>query len=209
MNTEKLDSILEIAPEATKPAVAEKTAIEMAAEIISADVIDTTLLIPAGPKASNTMVISTPPAEIAVTPDPHNADLKTDVDFAREQMKDLIEQGRLGVQGAMELAEAGDSPRAYEVVATMITAVIQANKELVHLHKTKLDATRESPATSGRSPDGNIINIDKAVFIGKTDQLLREIKAARKAAAEVANAEQCSSDAQPQALETTNGVEKS
>lgn len=208
MNTEKLDSILEVAPEATKPAMAEKTAIEAASEVISADFIDASLLIPAGPShASNTETIDAKPAEIVKT-DPHNDDLKSDVDFARDQMKDLIEQGRLGVQGAMELAEAGDSPRAYEVVATMITAVIQANKELVHLHKIKKDATREAP-TSGGSTPGTGIAGGASVFIGKTDQLLREIKAARKAAAlELANAEKCSSDAQTTSTEVTD-VEKS
>lgn len=197
---EKLDSILGVAPEATK------TAIEEASDILNAEVIEAA-------DASNTALITASPAEISVIPEAkpkpktalehHNEDLSEDVTYARSQIKDLIDQGRLAVNGALELAEAGDSPRAYEVVATMITAVVQANKELVQIHKTKKDATRETVMGGSSSGVGNTVNIDKAVFIGNSNNLLREIKAARIAAAEALK--ECSSDAQPQALESTDG----
>ena len=66
-------------------------------------------------------------------------------------------------KSAILLAQSGDSPRAYEVVATMLTAIVNANKELVNLHKIKQDA---APHGAG-AVDGGGVNIEKAVFVGR------------------------------------------
>ncbi len=214
MTLGKLDSILEVAPEATAA-----HAVEVAASILNAEAI-------AASDASNTASITASPAantSITLTAsekpqDPHNTDLKSDTDFARENIKDVIEQGRLALNGIIELAEAGDTPRAYEVVATVLSAIVSANRELINIHKVKKDATRET-VTNGVSSASGAINIGTAVFNGNTNDLLREIKAVRKQAeaaakeealknatpVDIIDAEVCSSDAQPLALENDNG----
>lgn len=106
--------------------------------------------------------------------------LETDFEFARDKMRDLIKKGQEAVDSAIMLAQSGDSPRAYEVVGGMITAIIQANKELINIHKTRKDteATDTSrPATGG---GGSQVSIDKAVFVGRASDLLREIRALAK-----------------------------
>jgi hypothetical protein len=79
-------------------------------------------------------------------------------------------------KSAILLAQSGDSPRAYEVVATMLTAIVNANKELVNLHKIKQDA---APQGSGAG-DGGGVNIEKAVFVGRAADLLRELRTLQK-----------------------------
>ena len=103
--------------------------------------------------------------------------LENDVEFAREKMRDLIGKGREAIDSASLLAQSGDSPRAYEVVGSMLTSVIQANKELMNIHKIRQDTVEQSqvgsPSVDG---SGTTINVDRAVFVGKASDLLREIR---------------------------------
>ena len=47
--------------------------------------------------------------------------------------------------------------------ATMLTAIVNANKELVNLHKIKQDAAPHGSSAA----DGGGVNIEKAVFVGR------------------------------------------
>lgn len=91
-----------------------------------------------------------------------------DFEFARRNMKELIEKGNLAVDDIIEVAKATDHPRAFEVAATMITSVAAMNKDLMELRKKKQDLT------GGKKSQP--INVDKAVFIGSTTDLIRLIK---------------------------------
>jgi len=55
----------------------------------------------------------------------------------------VIDDGRSALNGILELATAGDEPRAYEVVAEVMTAVIAASKELIVLHKTRKETLKQ------------------------------------------------------------------
>ena len=115
---------------------------------------------------------------VTVRSTPVDEKLDTDFEFARDKMRDLIKKGQEAVDSAIMLAQSGDSPRAYEVVGGMITAIIQANKELIQIHKTKRDTqdTGNAPLLP-REGSGSGVNIERAVFIGKASDLLREIRA--------------------------------
>lgn len=120
------------------------------------------------------------PAVVTATPLPADT-LDNDFEFAREKMRDLIGKGQHAIDSAILLAESGDNPRAYEVVGGMITAIVQANKELVNIHKTRKETTAVTPNASTLPTDGGgTVNIDKAVFVGRASDLLREIKALTK-----------------------------
>lgn len=110
----------------------------------------------------------------------HNEDLQDDVDYARNQIKSLIDQSRRALQGALELAEAGEKPSAYQVVGELIQATVAANKELINIHKTKKDAEKPVAGGSTTTAAGDV-TIEKAVFIGRASDLLRELKKTKKA----------------------------
>ena len=99
-----------------------------------------------------------------------------DFGYARSVVRESIDQARDAAVSAIELAQSGDSARAYEVVAGMLTAIVNANKELLVLHKTKED-TRKS-REGGASTSG--VTIEKAVFVGRASDLLRELRTLSK-----------------------------
>lgn len=93
---------------------------------------------------------------------------KEDFDFARTNLKDLIASGQESLYRAMLVAATSDSPRAFEVVATMLKAVADINKELVAVHKAKSETTQVSQPTT------NVQN--NTVFVGSTSDLAKVLK---------------------------------
>jgi hypothetical protein len=118
------------------------------------------------------------PVVVAEVVDDKTAQEKLDRDFeaARGNITQMTNDVTEAAKSAILLAQSGDSPRAYEVVATMLTAIVNANKELVSLHKIKQDA---APQGSGAG-DGGGVNIEKAVFVGRAADLLRELRTLQK-----------------------------
>jgi len=118
----------------------------------------------------------------AVVEDPSDSleALNHDVNYARGVMTENIDLVREAAKSAILLAQSGDSPRAYEVVATMLSALVNANKELVALHKAKEDTTAATRArVNASNPSaggGGGVNIEKAVFVGRAADLLRELR---------------------------------
>ena len=107
---------------------------------------------------------------------PPNGALEKDFQYARTTITDSINDVKEAAKSAILLAQSGDSPRAYEVVATMLTAIVNANKELVHLHKARKDASTEVKTDHN---DSNV-TIEKAVFVGRAADLLRELRSIQK-----------------------------
>ena len=128
-----------------------------------------------------------PVLNVAIVPDVQEKELETDMDYARTNMKDLIDQGKAALTGALELAEHGDTPRAYEVVGGMITAIIQANKELILLHKTRKETQKLDKEVKGSEATPTEIRINKAVFVGRAQDLLRSLNEIEKATKELKN----------------------
>ena len=62
----------------------------------------------------------------------------------------------------------------------MIQALVTANKELMLLHKTRKETIATVPPQQNASllptGDGSTVNIDKAVFVGRASDLLRQIR---------------------------------
>jgi len=91
-----------------------------------------------------------------------------DAEFARQNIRGLIEKGNEAIDGILNVAKASDHPRAYEVAANMIKNLTDMNKDLMEIQKRKKDLEPK------QSKD---VNIDKAVFIGSTEDLIKMIKA--------------------------------
>jgi hypothetical protein len=92
-----------------------------------------------------------------------------DAEFARENIRTLIEKGNLAVDGILHVAKESEHPRAYEVAANLIKNLSDLNKDLMEIQKRKKDLAPQSQ----RSGD---INVDKAVFVGSTTELVKFLK---------------------------------
>jgi hypothetical protein len=71
----------------------------------------------------------------------------------------------------MLVADESEHPRAYEVVATLMKTMADLNKDLLDIQKKKRDLVGKEVVPS----DGSI-NVDKAVFVGSTSDLIKLIK---------------------------------
>ena len=95
--------------------------------------------------------------------------LESDAEFARDNMRNLISNGNLALSELASVANQSESPRAYEVLATMMKNLAEMNKDLLELQKRKKELAPQSETAKG-------VNIDKAVFVGSTNELLKMIK---------------------------------
>ena len=96
--------------------------------------------------------------------------IEADANFARNNMRELISNGNKALTDLASVAHQSESPRAYEVLATMMKNLAEMNKDLLALQKQKQELAPKSEAAKG-------VNIDKAVFVGSTTELLKMIKA--------------------------------
>ena len=92
-----------------------------------------------------------------------------DADFARDNIRTLIEKGNLAVDGILHVAKESEHPRAYEVAANLIKNLSDLNKDLMEIQKRKKDLAPQAQ----RNGD---INVDKAVFVGSTTELVKFLK---------------------------------
>ena len=97
--------------------------------------------------------------------------IKQDYNSARKNMKDLIGIGFDAIDGIMKVADAGDSPRAYEVASILIKTVSELNTDLMELHKSTSDAL------SGTKIVKNTTN--NSIFVGSTKELQNIINQSR------------------------------
>jgi len=95
--------------------------------------------------------------------------IDVDAEFARKNMRDLIDNGNKALGELASVANQSESPRAYEVLATMMKNLAEMNKDLLELQKRKKELAPQSESSKG-------VNIDKAVFVGSTNELLKMIK---------------------------------
>jgi hypothetical protein len=96
------------------------------------------------------------------------SDIDSDFEFARNNIRELAEKGKVAVDNILQVASATDHPRAYEVAANLLKSMSDINKDLIELQKKKRDLTpqKEQPQ----------ITVDKAVFVGSTSDLIKQIK---------------------------------
>ena len=94
-----------------------------------------------------------------------------DYNYARENYYNLIERNQDAVEEMLEIAKQSEHPRAFEVVGQLIKSGLDANKDLMGLHKTKkeLSIERGGPTTT----------VNNAVFVGSTAELQKLLKAKR------------------------------
>jgi hypothetical protein len=110
-----------------------------------------------------------PPARIIPKADGKDDDI--DYNYARENYYNLIERNQDAVEEMLEIAKQSEHPRAFEVVGQLIKSGLDANKELMALHKTKKELSIEK--------SGGDVNVNNAVFVGSTAELQKLLKSKR------------------------------
>ena len=97
-------------------------------------------------------------------------DLKKDYEYSRGQLYSLIEKGQEAINGILEVAGEGASPRAYEVAGQLIKSVGDVTDKLVDLQKKVKDIEDVSEKTTTNNVTNN------ALFVGSTAELSKLLK---------------------------------
>jgi hypothetical protein len=63
--------------------------------------------------------------------------LEADFDLARANIKTALENTSSVITDAVALAQSSDSPRAFEVVATLLKSISDANRDLLNIHEQR------------------------------------------------------------------------
>ena len=97
-------------------------------------------------------------------------DKEKDYQYARAQIYDLVEKMQEAVDGALEVAQESDHPRAYEVVLNGAKNAAEVVEKLGDLHKKMTDLeTEETKVTQN--------NVQNNVFVaGTTAELMKMLK---------------------------------
>jgi len=110
---------------------------------------------------------------VPVTKEPTDGmDLKTDLVDAYEQSKsnlqDLIDNGKDAMDELRQIASAGQHPRAFEVYATLLKNMVEANDRLLKMQKEmrEMDGKKNTADTK----------INNALFVGSTAELSKFLK---------------------------------
>ena len=93
-----------------------------------------------------------------------DAQLDSDYKYARENFYNVIERGSDALEEMMHVANASEHPRAYEVIATIMKTLVDANKDLVAMGRDKIKVNNASDDNDKGVTNNN-------VFVGSTSEL--------------------------------------
>lgn len=106
---------------------------------------------------------------ISLTKTSDITELKKDYEYTRANLYSLVEKGQEAINGILELAGEGGSPRAYEVAGQLIKNVGDVTDKLMDLQKKLKDIEEDSVKTTT-----NVTN--NALFVGSTSELSKLLK---------------------------------
>ncbi len=114
-------------------------------------------------------VIVEQPKKEVIPGAPNDDSIDADYEYARENLKSFIEQGKIAMENIIFLAKEGESPRAYEVVGQLIKTLSDTNKDLLDLGKKVKELKSKKDDT--QQPQ----HVTNALFVGSTAELQKLI----------------------------------
>ena len=125
---------------------------------------------------SNTDIVTVSDEETEIVEVVKSGDELTEEDFTyiRDNLKDLIDTGKVAIDELLQVARQSQHPRAYEVLSTLMKTMTDTNKELLDTHKRKGDILKESRPKDGPDTINNNLVIAtpaelQKMLAGKTD----------------------------------------
>ena len=95
-------------------------------------------LIPVGSSMSdnlNNITYGTKPEEPEQSKEPVTDEAKDDFEYARDNLRDLIDHGTVALKDLIEFARTSQSARDFEVVGTLMNSLVTANKDVLDIRQ--------------------------------------------------------------------------
>lgn len=96
-----------------------------------------------------------------------------DFEAARANTYKMIDKAQIALDGVISLAHTLESPRAYEVVATLINTINDANKGLLELQEKRKKLLATAPAGN---KEGDVNITQNNVFTGSAKELFEMMR---------------------------------
>ncbi len=106
--------------------------------------------------------------DLSITP-LKSEDIQKDYEYTRANLYSLIEKGQEAINGIMEVAGEGGSPRAYEVAGQLIKNVGDVTDKLIDLQKKLKEVEEDNVKTTNNT-------MNNAIFVGSTSELSKLLK---------------------------------
>lgn len=119
------------------------------------------------PLDQNTKAIST------IIADAHNDSVQEDFDFARSNIRQLIDDGNDAIFKLGQIAEQSQNARAYEVLGGIFSVMLKANQDLLDLQKKAKDLNKPSSSEGPKTLTNNNLFVGTNAELTK---LLRNLK---------------------------------
>lgn len=98
-------------------------------------------------------------------------DLKNDYEKIRENFHELIEKGKDAMDDILAVARDSEKGRDFEVAATLLKNVVEANEKLLDIHKKVREISNYK-----QTSQENKTTINNALFVGSTTELSKLVK---------------------------------
>jgi hypothetical protein len=116
-------------------------------------------------------------AEVSInsvaTVDTESDETVCDIELARSNIKNIIEQGDESLKEMINLAKQSESPRAFEVASGLMKTLLDANRDFVEMSMKKKYAKEEITKPKEAQAATNITNNN---LILSTTELLKMLK---------------------------------
>lgn len=99
-------------------------------------------------------------------------EIDSDYEYTRTQLYSLIKKGQNAIDGILDIAQASEHPRTYEVAGQLIKNVADITDKLLDLQKKMKDLNQE--VKSGPT------TVNNALFVGSTAELQKLLKQGSK-----------------------------
>ena len=96
-------------------------------------------------------------------------DVRQDYETTRASLHQLVMKGQEAVDGILDVAQASDHPRAYEVAGQLIKNVADTADKLIDLQKKMKDLDAEDKKNAPST-------VNNTMFIGSTAELQKMLK---------------------------------
>lgn len=111
-----------------------------------------------------------------------DAKVDTDFEYARRNLRELIEKGKASLDNAISLADSLDQPRGFEVVSAFAKQLAEMNKDLLDLHQQKKNINKENITVNNKTTN--------AIYVGSTSDLQDIVNQSRSRKKALDNGEQ-------------------
>jgi hypothetical protein len=99
-----------------------------------------------------------------------DGDREKDYTYARSQLYNIVEKMQESLNGAMEVAEQSEHPRAFEVCFQGARHAADVVDKLADLHKKMNDLEKNDPKPQAQT------NVQNNMFVGSTADLMKMLK---------------------------------